>query len=177
MEKNNRDYSEKLETKRLILRKYNQDDFEMLYENYVSDEKVPMYCTWKPCKTFEEAYELLSSWYRGYERHPEKSMWMIVEKSSNKGIGIIRVTNIWSEDNKCEIGYSMGSEWWGKGYMTEAVREVVNYLTNEIGFNIIVADGVSITNIGSKRVLEKNGFIQSYKNPDGTACYDYEQSR
>ena len=44
-----------LETERLILRKYNQDDFEMLYKNYVSDENVPKFCTWKPCKTKEEA--------------------------------------------------------------------------------------------------------------------------
>ncbi|MCI8412293.1 MAG: hypothetical protein HFJ40_07735 [Clostridia bacterium] len=51
MKKYNGEYSKTLETERLILRKYNKDDFEMLYKNYVSDEKVPKYCTWKPCNT------------------------------------------------------------------------------------------------------------------------------
>ena len=83
MEKNKEEYSQTLETERLILRKYGKDDFVMLYKNYVSDDKVPEYCTWKPCKTQEEANELLGRWYKGYE-DPEKLMWMIVEKVSNQ---------------------------------------------------------------------------------------------
>ena len=37
-------------------------------------------------------------------------MWMIIEKISNQGIGIIRVTNKLIEKNECEIGYSIGSK-------------------------------------------------------------------
>ena len=171
MKKYEGDYSKTLETERLILRKYNKNDFEMLYKNYVSDENVPKYCTWKPCKTQEEANKLLGSWYRGYE-DPEKLMWMIVEKSSNQGIGIIRVTNKWLEENKCEIGYSIGSKWWNKGYMTEAVTELLNYLTREIGFHTIVAKEVSVDNIGSRKVLKKAG-LKQYKSQDGKLYYKY----
>ena len=175
MKKNEGDYSKTIETERLILRKYNQDDFEMLYKNYVSDENVPKFCTWKPCKTKEEADKLLGSWYKGYE-NPEKLMWMIVEKSSNQGIGIIRVTHKWLEENKCEIGYSMGSRWWNKGYMTEAVTELVKYLTKEIGFFTIVAEEVAEDNIGSRRVLKKAGFSQ-YKSQDGKLYYKYNSKK
>ena len=80
MEKYQESYSKKLETERLILKKFDKNDFEMLYKNYVSDESVPKYCTWKPCKTQEEANELLGKWFKGYE-DPEKLMWMIVEKN------------------------------------------------------------------------------------------------
>lgn len=163
-------YSKTLETERLILRKYNKDDFRMLFKNYVSDKNVPRYCTWKPCKTQEEADKLLELWYKGYE-NPEKLMWMIVEKASGQGIGIIRVTHKWLEENKCEIGYSMGSKWWNKGYMTETVITIIKFLIKEIGFYTIVAD-VSEDNIGSRRVLEKAGFTL-YEKQDGTLYYKY----
>lgn len=171
MEKYKGEYSKTLETERLILRKYNKDDFEMLYKNYVSDDKVPAYCTWKPCKTQEEADDLLGRWYKGYE-DAEKLMWMVVEKTSNQGIGIIRVTNKWIEENKCEIGYSIGSKWWNKGYTTEAVNKVIEYLTKNIGFDTIVAE-VSEDNIASKRVLEKAG-LKLYKSQNDELNYKYE---
>ncbi len=171
MRKIDGDYSKTIETERLLLRKYNEDDFKMLFENYVGDEYVPKYCTWKVCKTQEEANTLLGKWYNGYE-NPEKLMWMIVEKTSGQGIGIIRVTHIWKEENKCEIGYSMGSKWWNKGYMTETVIALIKYLIKEIGFQTIVADVLSEDNIGSRRVLEKAGFTL-YQKQENYLYYKY----
>ena len=110
------------------------------------------------------------------DENPEKLMWMIVEKSSNQGIGIIRVTHKWLEENKCEIGYSIGSRWWNKGYMTEVVTELVKYLTKEIGFFTIVAEEVAEDNIGSRRVLKKAGFSQ-YKSQDGKLYYKYNSKK
>ena len=162
--------SKTLETDRLILRKFNRDDFQMLYENYVSDEAVPKYCTWKPCKTQEEANQLLEKWYRGYE-DPEKLMWMIVEKTSSQGIGIIRVTDKDIENKSCEIGYSIGSKWWNQGYMTEAVKRVVNHLISDLGFKKITAE-VSKENIASIRVLEKCS-LSPKLNSKGLIEYSY----
>ncbi len=99
-------------------------------------------------------------------------MWMIIEKISNQGIGIIRVTNKLIEKNECEIGYSIGSKWWNKGYTTEAVNKVIEYLTKNIGFDTIVAE-VSENNIASKRVLEKAG-LKLYKNQNGELIYKYQ---
>ena len=170
MEKYQESYSKKLETERLILKKFDKNDFEMLYKNYVSDESVPKYCTWKPCKTQEEANELLGKWFKGYE-DPEKLMWMIVEKKSNQGIGVIRVTNKWIEENKCEIGYSCGSKWWNKGYMTEAVKKVLEYLTKSIGFDTIIAE-ISEDNIASKKVMENAG-AEVYESKNGKLHFKY----
>lgn len=164
--------SKTLETERLILRKYTEEDFKMLYKNYVSDENVPKYCTWKPCTTQEEADVLLGKWFKGYE-DPEKLMWMIVEKLSNEGIGIIRVTNKWIEENKCEIGYSIGSKWWGKGYMTETVKRVIEYLTKDIGFKTVIAE-VTPDNIASKKVLEKLGLTLDNTSNEEFIIYRYD---
>ena len=92
-------------------------------------------------------------------------------KKSNKGIGVIRVTNKWIEENKCKIGYSCGSKWWNKGYMTEAVKKVLEYLTKSIGFDTIIAE-ISEDNIASKKVMENAG-AEVYESKNGKLHFKY----
>ncbi len=58
---------------------------------------------------------------------------------------------------KCMLGYSLDQRHNGKGYMSEAVRQVVEFAFNEVGLHRIEA-GVMPRNKGSIRVLEKAGF-------------------
>ncbi|MFL6517591.1 MAG: GNAT family N-acetyltransferase, partial [Bacillus sp. (in: firmicutes)] len=57
----------------------------------------------------------------------------------------------------CYIGYSLDQEQNGKGFMTEAVKLVIEYAFKHLHLHRIVA-GVMPRNIGSIRVLEKAGF-------------------
>lgn len=57
----------------------------------------------------------------------------------------------------CMIGYSLDADYNGKGYMTEAVKQVVRYAFEELKFHRIVGEA-SPRNPGSIRVLEKAGF-------------------
>ncbi|MFD3450405.1 GNAT family N-acetyltransferase [Microbacteriaceae bacterium 4G12] len=57
----------------------------------------------------------------------------------------------------CWIGYFLDKDYNGKGYMTEAVKLVVNYAFKELKFHRIEA-GVMPHNIGSIQVLLKSGF-------------------
>lgn len=57
----------------------------------------------------------------------------------------------------CMIGYSLDQDHNGKGYMTEAVEQVVTYAFDELGFHRITGEA-SPRNPGSIRVLEKAGF-------------------
>jgi len=54
------------------------------------------------------------------------------------------------------IGYCMGKRFWNNGYMTEALQAVVSELISD-GYKEIVIEAVK-DNIGSNRVIEKNGF-------------------
>jgi RimJ/RimL family protein N-acetyltransferase len=70
------------------------------------------------------------------------------------------------------LGYCLCRDLWGKGYMTEAVRAVVDYGFREINLHRIWAD-CDPRNIGSRRVMEKMGMrreghaIENYRYPNG----------
>jgi RimJ/RimL family protein N-acetyltransferase len=72
----------------------------------------------------------------------------------------------WEMDGKCEIGYWLGREFWGRGIATEALRQFLGVVKIRPLYAHLAKH-----NIGSRRVLEKNGFkvIQedSYTNPAG----------
>lgn len=60
---------------------------------------------------------------------------------------------------KCILGYSLDKNQYGKGYATEAVRLILDFAFNEVGFHRVEA-GAMPRNIGSTRVLEKVGFVK-----------------
>ncbi|MFC4800107.1 GNAT family N-acetyltransferase [Neobacillus sp. GCM10023253] len=79
-------------------------------------------------------------------------------KKTNELIGDIELFDIVKDSfQSCYVGYSLDRQYNGKGYMTEAVKLVVNYAFKELGLHRIAA-GVMPSNIGSIRVLEKAGF-------------------
>lgn len=55
-----------------------------------------------------------------------------------------------------EIGYWIGLPYWGQGYMTEAVRRVIEYIFEERGLNRVFATHF-VTNPASGRVMQKAG--------------------
>jgi RimJ/RimL family protein N-acetyltransferase len=70
----------------------------------------------------------------------------------------------WVEEERREVGYWIGREYWGRGYATEALR----LLLEEIPDRPIFAR-VAEHNVGSRRVLEKCGFVHigEADAPDG----------
>lgn len=61
------------------------------------------------------------------------------------------------DDPLPELGYWLGTDFWGKGYATEAVRAVIDYAFEELMHDGLQA-GARVTNPASRRVLEKCGF-------------------
>ena len=70
-------------------------------------------------------------------------------------IGIFRQSNIHRQT--AELGYYIAEEYWGKGIMTEAVRQICKYVFSESDIIRIYAEPFAY-NIASCRVLEKVGF-------------------
>jgi len=70
-------------------------------------------------------------------------------------IGYIQGKDIYS--CSAEIGYWIGADYWGKGIATEALRLILDYLFCKKEYNRLYARVFS-TNIGSEKVLMKNGF-------------------
>ena len=56
-----------------------------------------------------------------------------------------------------ELGYWIGSQFWGLGYATEAARAIIEHAFAELGHEFLFA-GARVSNPASRRVLEKCGF-------------------
>ena len=144
-----------LETKRLILRPFELSDLDDMYE-YCVQEKVGPMAGWQPHKNKEETMKHLSS----VVGMPNK--FAIVLKEENKVIGAIdlndvsiRFDNIDIDKNSKEIGAVLNEKYWSKGYMTEALDEVLRYGFIDLDLNVIYGSHSS-KNIGSSRMQEKN---------------------
>lgn len=145
-----------LETERLILRKFKKSDLLSVYNNWASDERMTIFLGWIAHKNIEETKRIMNIWLNNYRTTSYN--WNIIIKDENESIGNISVinSNTMFKDNKAYIYYCIGSKYWKKGYTTEAVRVVINYLINEVGIKEIAA-GYDSLNIASGKVLEKVG--------------------
>jgi ribosomal-protein-alanine N-acetyltransferase len=85
--------------------------------------------------------------------------WGITVKGSDKIIGIIGHYRIQPENHRAEIGYMSLPEYNGKGYITEAIKAVVEYGFEQMNLHSIEAV-IDPGNTASEKVLQKNGFVK-----------------
>lgn len=163
-----------IETDRLILRKFEITDYEDMYNNWANDINVAKSSGFPVHTNINDTKDLVKYWVEEYKLDYIFN-WIIIEKSSNKAIGSITVVNKDLKNKICELGYNVGQKWWNMGYATEALNKVVEYLFNINIFNTITA-GCYAYNIGSMRVLEKNGFKKSATTRDDTNVDTKENS-
>ena len=145
-----------LETERLILRKWTEEDAESLFE-YAKDSEIGPAAGWPPHKSVEESRAVIKNVFDGAE------CYAICEKEKNIAIGAVELklngyTNKTKRDDEYELGYWLGQPFWGRGYMPEASRELLRRGFEDLGMTTIWCayyDG----NLKSKRVQEKLGFV------------------
>ncbi len=92
---------------------------------------------------------------KGYDANPPETQWFIVEKKDGSKIGSIGY--FLATGNLLEIGYSLIPSERGKGYCTEAVRILIDYLFLSKG-TVRIQTHTDVRNMASQRVLEKTGF-------------------
>lgn len=147
-----------LETQRLILREFKENDLTDFYE-YASVDGVGEMAGWSHHENIETTKEILNSFIK------DNKVFAIVYKENNKVIGSLGVEKYGMEDKLDEfknlygreIGYVLSKDYWGKGLMPEAVKCVINYLFVECNLDFIIC-GYYLFNNQSKRVQEKCGF-------------------
>lgn len=141
-----------LESERLILRSWTLEDLDDFYE-YAKNDNVGPNAGWKPHESKEESEKILKSFIKNNE------VWAIEYKENKKVIGSI---GLHKDEMRMGIkakmlGYVLSKDYWGKGLMTEAAKEVIKY-----GFEEEELDLISVRhfrfNDRSKRVIEKCGF-------------------
>jgi len=144
----------RLETERLRLREATIADTADLHA-YFGDPETAVYVPHTALKTIAETKEVLSRAAK-YFSERDSLRFAIERKSDGKIMGIFDIHSISAEHHRMEIGYGLAKEFWGFGYMTEAVGEVIRFAFDEIGMHRIEAE-CQTDNIGSIRVAEKCG--------------------
>ena len=119
-------------TERLTLRRFEIEDAENVFYNWFSDEQTVKYLTWPVYKSVDEAEDMIKSWIAQYD-NTEYYNWAIELNDLEQPIGNISVVSIDEKTESIELGYCLGSQFFNKGYMTEALTAIIRFFINEVG--------------------------------------------
>ena len=148
----------KIETDRLILRRFKIEDADVMYRNWASDDEVTKYLTWPTHANVNVTRAVLEDWIQKYN-NPDYYNWAIELKQIGELIGNLSVVKHEEKTGSATIGWCMGKRWWGQRIMPEAARAVLQFLFEEVGFNRIAAQHDK-ENAKSGRVMQKIGMIR-----------------
>lgn len=129
--------TQRLETQRLILRRFRLDDAEAMYKNWASDSEVTKYLTWPAHPSVNITKVLLGSWVASYEKM-DNYQWAIVPKDNgDEPIGSIAAVQVKDDLGIIHIGYCMGRAWWHQGIMSEALKALIDFFFDQVDANRI----------------------------------------
>ena len=145
-----------IETKRLILRPWEDTDAESLYE-YAKDGRIGPAAGWPVHKSVEDSLNIIKNVLSTDETYA------VCLKTDNRAIGGIGLilpsrSHVKITDSEMEIGYWVGVPFWGNGYIPEAVKALQKHAFDDLGCTAMWC-GYYDGNEKSKRVQEKCGFI------------------
>ena len=153
-------------TDRLILRRYRSEDADDLYRYLGTDPAMYWYSGWNPYATPEMSKETVQRFIDSYDDEHTYSWVMDTDDVIVGTIGAYDYTV-----DQIEVGFSVVPGWQGRGLATEALKKVLEYLTENEGILSVTA-WCADENIGSKRVLEKAGMKLVRIEKDGLAVED-----
>ena len=156
-----------METQRLILRPWTENDAESLY-NYAKDPAIGPIAGWPPHTSVENSREII----RDILSAPET--YAVVLKETNEpigSVGIMFADGVHSaeiQDGDAEIGYWIGVPYWGQGLIPEAVQRLLKRCFVELDVKRVWC-GHYDGNIKSRRVMEKCGFKSHHTEEGNTS--------
>lgn len=143
-----------IETARLILRRLELTDAEMMFHNWTSDHQVTRFLRWDAHQTIDETRDMIQQWIHRYQ-DDSIYYWGMYLKDGEM-IGSISITITSDYDFKGALGYKLGSRWWNQGYASEAAKAVIDYMFRHTDVERIDAF-CSVENPASRKVMEKAG--------------------
>ena len=145
-----------MQTSRLILRPWQEDDAQELYK-YASDPEVGPKAGWPPHTSVEDSRQII----RQVLSVPET--YAVCLKESGEAVGSVGLkmgdaTDMTDRADECELGYWIGRPFWGQGLIPEASRELLRHAFEELNMQAVWC-GYYDGNIKSRRVQDKLGFV------------------
>lgn len=149
------------ETERLILRPFSYEYGEHFFEIVSNPENLPFIFP-----ALEDKNLALATMVEKFMRSPLGN-WALVDKASRQMIGALCCEKLDERLLTAELSYFLKKDYWGRGLMTEAVKNLVFLAFYEFGLKELTI----ITheeNVASQMVARKSGFVQvgQYKGSD-----------
>lgn len=152
-----------LESDDIYLRKISISDCNENYLNWMNDSEVNKYLE---SRFTTHSIDSLKDFVNSMNNSENNILFAIIDKSSDKHIGNIKLGNIHPVHKYADIGLIIGDKnCWGKGIGTKSIQLVTDYAFNKLNLRKVIA-GVYEYNIGSIRAFEKCGFKRAYVKKD-----------
>ncbi len=151
-----------IETERYLLRKIVSTDQQKIYEGLSHPEVIKYYGV--SYSSFE-ATKAQMDFYNELLSNETGIWWAICQKQNHQFIGACGFNNRMKEHRKAEIGFWLLPEFQQKGYMSEAVKKVIEYGFTEMNLHRIEAI-IETGNDNSSKLLRKMGFAYEGTNKE-----------
>ena len=144
----------KLRSERLILRPFKPDDLDNVYQGLSNPDIIKYYGISFDSK--ESAKEQMD-WFANHQENETGIWWAICLKDSGKFIGAGGLNDIKKKHRKAEFGFWLLPQYWGNGFMGDAIPKILDYGFEELNLHRI--EGlVESQNDNCKKALAKLNF-------------------
>ena len=153
-----------LETERLLLRPWHEEDAKDLYRLACEPEVGPS-AGWMPHTSVEHSREIIRTMLS------KPTVWAVCGKDE-RPIGNIHLdfdTPLGEHDGECELGYWLGKPFWGQGLIPEAAQELLRHAIEDLHMARILC-GYYDGNTKSRRVMDKLGFVYQRRTEGLEVC-------
>ncbi|MEM7103904.1 MAG: GNAT family N-acetyltransferase [Bacteroidota bacterium] len=143
----------KLFSERLVCYPATAEDFEY-YFLLAGNDSVMKHITGDSIDR-EKAKARYNTVLENREGHPEAGYYWVRDKYDNTFMGLVKLELV--EPGVLELGYSLLPEFWGKGFTSEIVKEIMTYVRTLRHVNKMIGI-IDPENGPSKTILLKLGF-------------------
>ncbi len=148
--------TQRIETDRLILRRYVIEDADAMYKNWASDSEVTKFLTWQPHPSVEVSRGIIENWLKEYSDKKYYQWAIVLKDNGNEPIGGISVVHMNEDISMVHIGYCLGRAWWRRGIMSEALKAVTDFMFDTVEVNRVESRH-DPRNPNSGKVMQKCG--------------------
>jgi [ribosomal protein S5]-alanine N-acetyltransferase len=146
-----------LKTERLVLRKQELKDAVHL-QQLRSNAQVMRYMDSDAHDDVQTSEAFIAKNLKAYEKK-KGFYWVITFAETGNYLGDIILRRIDRTNARAEIGYTLMPEFWGQGFMKEAIRAVIKFGFNDLKLHSIEAN-INPANTTSRELLLKMGFLK-----------------
>jgi len=152
-----------LETDRLLLKNISHEDRNFILSQF-SNEQVNRYLfDAEPITDNNGADEIIDFYLQAEPRNQHR--WVLNKKNDGEKLGTCGF-HCWDKTSgSCDVGYDLFPDFWGKGYMLEAMEAIIAFARSDMNVSFINAR-IYVENDRSIKLSEKLGFVFSGQTKD-----------